>query len=148
MRTTTMTRSEDVQQKWHIIDAAGVPLGRLATRVAHILRGKHRPSFTPYIDNGDHVIVINAERVALTGNKLDQKMYYRHSGFPGGLKEMPYRRFLARSPERVVRKAVWGMIPKTRLGRRLIKKLRVYAGSDHPHEAQQPQPLALRPARD
>lgn len=138
-----MTRPVDVQRQWYVIDAAGVPLGRLASRVAYVLRGKHRPTFTPHIDNGDHVIVINASEVALTGGKLDKKLVRRHSGHPGGLKSIPMRAALARNPGRVIERAVWGMIPKNRLGRKIMKKLRAYAGPTHPHDAQKPIPLSL-----
>jgi len=139
-----MARPQDVERKWYVVDAAGVPLGRLASVVAHILRGKHKPTYTPHVDVGDHVIVINAAKVKLTGRKLDQKQYIRHSGYPGGLKVMSYREFMARSPERVVEKAVRGMLPHNRLGRKMFRKLRVYAGADHPHAAQQPEPLELQ----
>ncbi len=139
MNTTFMARKEDVEHKWYILDAAGKPLGRLATEAAVILRGKHRPTFTPHVDTGDNVIIINAEKVVLTGNKLDQKMYYRHSGYPGGLKEMTYRQLMAKKPEEAVRKAVVGMLPQTKLGAAIAKKLKVYSGADHPHEAQKPE---------
>ncbi|RJX20603.1 MAG: 50S ribosomal protein L13 [Desulforudis sp.] len=134
-----MARKEDVEHKWYILDAAGKPLGRLATEAAVILRGKHRPTFTPHVDTGDNVIIINAEKVVLTGNKLDQKIYYRHSGYPGGLKEMTYRQLMAKKPEEAVRKAVVGMLPQTKLGAAIAKKLKVYSGADHPHEAQKPE---------
>ncbi|MDA8096143.1 MAG: 50S ribosomal protein L13 [Clostridia bacterium] len=139
MNTTFMARKEDVEHKWYILDAAGKPLGRLATEAAVILRGKHRPTFTPHVDTGDNVIIINAEKVVLTGNKLDQKIYYRHSGYPGGLKEMTYRQLMAKKPEEAVRKAVVGMLPQTKLGAAIAKKLKVYSGADHPHEAQKPE---------
>ncbi|MEG6616929.1 50S ribosomal protein L13 [Peptococcaceae bacterium 1198_IL3148] len=136
---TYMAKAEEVQQKWYIIDAAGKPLGRLATEVARILRGKHKPTFTPHVDTGDFVIVINAEKTVLTGNKLDQKVYYRHSGYPGGLKETKYRDFMSTKPERAIEKAVKGMLPHNSLGAKQVKKLKVYQGAEHPHQAQQPE---------
>jgi large subunit ribosomal protein L13 len=126
-----------------VVDAEGKTLGRLATGIAHVLRGKHKPDFSPSVDVGDYVIVVNAEKVQVTGRKLDQKMYYRHSGYPGGLKEISLRDQLAKHPTRVLTHAVRGMLPKNRLGRRMFKKLKVYAGPDHPHQAQQPKPLDL-----
>ncbi len=140
MQRTFVPKVDDVQRRWLVVDADGIALGRLATRVATILRGKHKPMFTPHLDLGDHVIVINAGKVKLTGNKLDNKMYYRHSGFPGGLKTRSYREMMARKPEFLIEKAVRGMLPKNRLGRAMAKKLRVYAGSEHPHQAQKPVP--------
>lgn len=139
MNTTYMAKKEDVESKWLIIDAAGKPLGRVAAEAAMLLRGKHKPTFTPHVDVGDHVIIINAEKVVLTGNKLDQKIYYRHSGYPGGLKQMTYRKFMANKPEEAVRKAVVGMLPHTKLGAAQARKLKVYRGADHPHEAQKPE---------
>ena len=139
MRTTYMPKAGEVVRKWYIIDAADKPLGRLATEVARILRGKHKPIYTPHVDTGDHVIVINAEKIVLTGKKAEQKFHYRHSGYPGGLKKVSYGTLLATKPERVVMLAVKGMLPHNRLGRKMLKKLRVYAGSEHPHEAQQPE---------
>lgn len=126
------------QRKWILVDAENQVLGRLATQIAVRLRGKHLPQFTPHVDLGDFVVVVNAEKVRLTGNKWDQKVYYRHSGYMGGVKETPARKLNQEHPERMVRLAVWGMLPKNRLGRKLIKKLKVYRGSEHPHEAQQP----------
>ncbi len=143
MRTTYMARPQDVERRWFVLDAEGKPLGRLASRAAAILRGKHKPTFTPHLDVGDHVIVVNAAKVALTGRKLDQKLYTRYTGYPGGLRVMTYRRFLAEKPERVIEKAIRGMLPRNRLGRAMARKLRVYAGPDHPHQAQKPEPLAL-----
>lgn len=134
-----MAKAEEIERKWYILDAAGKPLGRLATEAAAILRGKHKPTFTPHVDTGDHVIIINAEKCVLTGNKLDKKMYYRHSGYPGGLKTMTYREFMARKPEEAIRKAVVGMLPHNRLGARMARKLKVYRGAEHPHEAQRPE---------
>lgn len=142
MRTYT-PKPGDVEKKWHVIDATDVVLGRLATHVATLLRGKHKPSFAPHVDNGDFVIVVNAAKVALTGAKLDDKIAYRHSGYPGGLKATSYAQLLERFPERVVEKAVRGMLPKNSLGADQLKKLKVYAGPDHPHAAQQPQAFEI-----
>ncbi len=135
MKTYSL-RAKDVETRWHVLDAAGRPLGRLASEVAQLLRGKHRPTFTPHMDNGDFVVVVNAEKVRTTGNKLRQKLYYRHSGYPGGLREMPLERMLEKHPDRVIQEAVKGMLPHNRLGRKLLRHLKVYAGPDHPHEAQ------------
>jgi large subunit ribosomal protein L13 len=137
VRTFT-PKATDVQRQWYVIDATDVVLGRLATQVATLLRGKHKPIFAPNVDTGDFVIVINADKVALTGNKLEQKKAYRHSGYPGGLRAMSYRELMEKRPDRAVEKAVKGMLPKNSLGRKMVKKLKVYAGSDHPHLAQQP----------
>ncbi|MFN2383629.1 MAG: 50S ribosomal protein L13 [Gemmatimonadota bacterium] len=136
--TTHSVTPDQIRRHWYVVDADGATLGRLASRIAQILRGKHKPIYTPHMDTGDHVVVINAERVLLTGKKLDQKRYYRHSGYPGGLKETPIRRMLETHPERVVEFAVWGMLPKGKLGRQMVRKLRVYAGAAHPHAAQLP----------
>jgi large subunit ribosomal protein L13 len=141
---TYVTKREDVERAWYVVDASGQTLGRLATRVACVLRGKHKPIYSPSVDTGDYVIVVNAERIHVTGRKLDQKIYYRHSGYPGGLKEITLRNLLQKHPTRVIEHAVRGMLPKNRLGRRMFKKLKVYAGPDHPHEAQQPKPLGSR----
>jgi large subunit ribosomal protein L13 len=130
-----------VQRDWYVIDAQGQTLGRLASRVATLLRGKHKPLFTPHVDCGDYVIVVNAEKVHVTGQKMTQKKYYRHSGYPGGLKEVTLRDQLQKFPDRVIEKAVQGMLPKNRLGRRMFKKLKIYAGPNHPHQAQQPKSL-------
>lgn len=140
---TYVARSEDIKRDWWVVDAAGKNLGRLASRIAYILRGKHKPIYSPHLDAGDYVIVINAERVTVTGRKLDQKVYYRHSGYLGGLKAVTLRQQLGRHPTRVLRTAVRGMLPKNRLGRKMLKKLKIYAGSEHPHHAQQPKPLEL-----
>jgi large subunit ribosomal protein L13 len=140
---TASAKSSDNPQKWYLVDANGAVLGRLASQVAHRLRGKHNPRFTPHVDTGDWVIVINAEKIVLTGRKLDQKMYYRHSGYIGGLKQMTAKELLEKKPEELVRSAVKGMLPKNRLGRRLFKKLKVYTGSSHPHEAQQPEIIKI-----
>jgi len=142
VRTFT-AKPEDIQREWFVVDAEGQTLGRLASRIAPILRGKHKPIYTPHMDCGDYVIVINAEKVRVTGRKLDQKIYYRHSGYPGGLKSISLRDQLAKHPERVIEAAVRGMLPKNKLGRRMFKKLKVYAGDSHPHQAQQPKPLKL-----
>lgn len=141
MLRTYHPRASDRRERWYLVDAGGKTLGRLASRVAGTLLGKTRPDFTPGVDLGDHVIVINAAAVAVTGKKLDQKMYRRHSGYPGGLKETSLRTQLARFPDRVIRDAVWGMLPHNRYGRSLLRKLRVYAGADHPHTAQKPETL-------
>jgi len=134
---------KDIERKWYVVDAEGKTLGRLATQIATVLRGKNKPIFAPHADVGDFVIVVNAEKVRVTGRKLDQKVYYRHSLYPGGLRSITLRDQLQRHPERVIRAAVKGMLPKNTLGRHMLKKLKVYAGSSHPHEAQQPEPLEL-----
>ena len=133
----------DIQRQWFVVDAQGRTLGRLASEISRILRGKHKPTYAPHMDMGDHVIVINAEKIQVTGRKAEQKIYYRHTGYPGGIRETPYARMLAKHPERILKKAVWGMLPHNVLGRRIFKKLRVYAGPDHRHTAQKPQPLQL-----
>jgi large subunit ribosomal protein L13 len=142
MRTYS-PRPRDIQRRWYVIDASGAVLGRLATEVAAVLRGKHKPIFAPHFDTGDHVIVVNAKGVRLTGGKENKKVAYHHSGFPGGLTETPYGRLLANRPTVAVEKAVRGMLPKNRLGRAMAKKLQVYAGPEHPHRAQKPVPLRL-----
>ncbi len=146
MRTYS-PKPTDVQRAWHVVDAEGLVLGRLSTEVARVLRGKHKPIFAPHIDTGDHVIVINAAKVVLTSDKADKKIAYRHSGYPGGLKEQSYTDMLEKKPEEVVRKAVKGMLPKGPLGRHMLRKLKIYAGATHPHSAQQPQPLDIAGAR-
>jgi large subunit ribosomal protein L13 len=133
----------DVTRAWHVIDAADVTLGRLAVSIATLLRGKHKPTFAPHVDQGDFVIVVNASKIALTGNKRADKLAYHHSGYPGGLRAVPYGELLDRDPRRAVERAVWGMLPKNRLSRQLIKKLKVYGGPDHPHRAQQPAPYQI-----
>lgn len=143
-RSTVMAKPNEVERKWYIVDAQGQTLGRLASEVAKILRGKHKAIYTPHVDTGDHVIIINAEKIVLTGKKLDQKIYKRHTGYPGGLREVNYRKLIADKPEFVVHKAVKGMIPHTRLGRQMIKKLKVYSGNEHPHEAQKPEVLKFK----
>jgi large subunit ribosomal protein L13 len=144
MKTYSQKASE-VQRDWHVVDATGQTLGRLATQIATLLRGKHKPTFSPNLDGGDFVIVVNAEKVRVTGRKEEQKMYYRHSGYPGGFKAIPYRRMMATHPDRILRFAVKGMLPKTRLGRQQIQKLKIYAGPTHPHAAQQPKVYTPRP---
>ena len=136
---TYMAKPNEVERKWYILDAAGKPLGRLATEAATLLRGKHKPTYTPNVDSGDHVIVLNAEKVVLTGKKLDQKELLRHSRFPGGLKRTSYRDLLEQRPELAVEVAIKGMLPHNRLGRQMFTKLKVYRGSEHPHQAQQPE---------
>jgi large subunit ribosomal protein L13 len=142
---TFSPKPADIQRAWHVVDAEGLVLGRLATEVANILRGKHKPIYAPHMDTGDFVIVVNADKVVLTSGKAEKKLVYRHSGYPGGLKTQRYSDFMEQKPEEVIRKAVRGMIPKTTLGRNMIKKLKVYTGPNHPHQAQQPQPLDLAP---
>ena len=144
LQKTYTPKPGDITREWLVVDADNVPLGRLASQVAQLLRGKHKPTYAPHVDGGDFVIVINAEKVAATGNKETSKMYYRHSGYPGGLREMSLGAMRERYPERVIEGAVKGMLPKNRLGRKLYGKLRVYAGSDHPHAAQNPRPYDVR----
>ena len=141
---TVFAKKNEIEKKWYIIDAKGMTLGRLAARIAVILRGKNKPIFTPNVDTGDYVIVINAEGVRLTGNKLKQKIYYRHSGYPGGIKMITAEHLLNRSPERVIMLAVRGMLPKNRLGRAQLKKLRVFKGTAHPHISQKPEPIEIK----
>ncbi len=141
---TYMAKPAEVEHKWYVIDASGQTLGRLSTEVASILRGKHKPTYTPYVDTGDFVIVINADKIQLTGNKLDKKMYRYHSGYPGGLKEMDYKTLLAKKPEKAIETAIKGMLPHNRLGRQMFKKLKVYRGNEHPHQAQKPEVRELR----
>ncbi len=140
---TYTPRPRDIERKWFVVDADGVVLGRLASEVAKILRGKHKPMFAPHMDTGDHVIVVNAAGIRMTGSKAEQKVYYRHSGYPGGIREQPYGKLLVERPTLVIEKAIRGMLPKNRLGRQMISKLAVYAGPDHPHQAQKPEPLAV-----
>ncbi|WP_102411901.1 50S ribosomal protein L13 [Beduinella massiliensis] len=141
---TFMAKAETIERKWYVVDAEGMVLGRLASQVASILRGKNKPTYTPHVDTGDHVIILNADKVVLTGKKLDQKIYYHHSGYPGGLKETAYRKLMAEKPEFAVKHAIVGMLPKGPLGRQMAKKLRVYAGTEHEHEAQKPEVLVLK----
>jgi len=140
---TFSPKAADITRQWHVVDAEGIVLGRLATTVASVLRGKHKPIFAPHVDTGDHVVVVNASKVVLTAGKADKKLAYRHSGYPGGLRARSYTDLLANDPEEMVRRAVRGMLPRTRLGRAQLNKLKVYAGPEHPHQAQQPQPMAL-----
>ena len=141
MEKTYHPKAGEITHDWFVVDANGQNLGRLASKIAHILLGKHKPNFTPGVDMGDFVIVVNCERVTVTGNKLEDKMYYRHTGYPGGLKEINLRNQLEKHPDRVIKQAVKGMLPKNTHGRNLLKKMKVYAGPDHPHQAQNPKPL-------
>ncbi|MDD2374597.1 MAG: large subunit ribosomal protein [Clostridiales bacterium] len=141
--STYVAKAAEVQRKWYVVDAEGMVLGRMATEIARVLRGKHKPEYTPFVDTGDFVIVINADKVVLTGNKLDQKMYRYHTQYPGGLKETTYRKMMLKKPEKVVELAVKGMLPKNALGRAMYKKLKVYAGAEHGHEAQMPEKLTF-----
>ena len=138
-----MARPLEVERKWYVVDAEGKHLGRLATEIVRVLRGKNKPHYTPHVDVGDFVVVVNADRVAVTGRKAQQRVYRRHSGYPGGMKETSYEQMLARKPTEVIRKAVYGMMPKTRLARKQFKKLKIYAGPEHPHAAQDPQTLEV-----
>jgi large subunit ribosomal protein L13 len=139
-----MARPLEVERKWHVIDAEGQTLGRLATEIARLLRGKNKPQYTPHVDTGDFVVVVNAEKVVVTGKKAEQKVYYRHTGYPGGLRETSYEVLLERKPTEILRKAVRGMMPRTRLGRQQFRKLKIYAGPEHPHEAQSPEPYEVK----
>jgi large subunit ribosomal protein L13 len=141
--TTLTPKLKDIEHQWWLVDAEGVTLGRLATQVARILRGKHKPIFTPHLDTGDYVVVVNAAKVALTGRKAEQKTYFRHSGYMGGEKHIPFRKMMETKPERVIELAVKGMLPKNALGRQIKNNLRVYAGAEHPHQGQSPQPLKI-----
>ena len=143
MQKTWNAKTGEVPREWYVVDAEGKTLGRLATRIADTLRGKDKPQYTPHTDTGDFVVVVNCEKVAVTGKKMDEKMYYRHSGYPGGLKQRTLREQLDRRPTDVLRKAVKGMLPRNRLARQQLLKLKIYAGPDHPHEAQAPKPLEL-----
>ncbi|MBV8960327.1 MAG: 50S ribosomal protein L13 [Actinobacteria bacterium] len=144
---TYSPKPADIQRAWHVVDADGLVLGRLATEVARVLRGKHKPMFAPHVDTGDHVIVVNAAKIVMTADKASKKIAYRHSGYPGGLKTQTYQEILDTKPEEAIRRAVRGMLPKTTLGRMMLKKLKVYAGPDHPHAAQTPSPLEVAGAR-
>ena len=143
MDKTYVPKASEITQEWVLVDAADQNLGRLATQIAAILLGKHKPNFTPGMDTGDYVVVINCERVSVTGKKLEEKFYHKHSNYPGGLKSISLRQQLVKHPDRVIRSAVWGMLPHNKFGRQVIKKLKVYAGPEHPHAAQQPKPLPL-----
>lgn len=143
-KTTAIAKPEHIDRKWYVVDAEGLTLGRMATQVASVLRGKNKPCFTPHIDTGDYVIIINAEKIVLTGKKVEQKMYHRHSGYPGGFKSTQYKELLAKKPEFVVEKAIKRMLPKNTLGRQMYRKLKVYAGNEHPHAAQKPEKLEIK----
>lgn len=145
---TYLPKQEEIKREWHVIDASGQILGRLASRIAYLLRGKHKPHYTPHLDVGDYVVVLNAAKIRVTGKKMRQKIYYRHSGYPGGLKEIPLERMMAKHPERVIWLAVKGMLPKNTLGRRMLDRLKVYPGETHPHQAQVKgkEPLKIDPA--
>ena len=140
---TFSPKAADIQRQWHVIDASDVVLGRLASQAAVLLRGKHKPTFAPHVDTGDFVVIINADKIALSGNKLQDKMAYRHTGYPGGLRSMSYAELMEKSPERAVEKAIRGMLPKNTLGRQMLRKLKVYAGPEHPHKAQAPVPFTI-----
>lgn len=144
MSKTFMANAQNIERKWYLVDATDMVLGRLSTEVARILRGKHKPTYTPHVDCGDYVIIVNAEKVALTGKKLDEKIYYRHTGYPGGLRQRTARVMLELRPEQVLEKSIRGMLPKNKLGEDMYRKLFVYAGADHPHQAQKPKVLNLK----
>ncbi len=146
--STFTPKASEIERSWHIVDAEGMVLGRLATEIANVLRGKHKPTYTPNLDTGDHVIVVNADKIVLTSNKAERKMVYSHSGYPGGLKESTYADEMAKDAANAVHRSIRGMLPKTRLGRQQLTKLRVYAGPEHPHVAQNPQPLVFEHARN
>jgi len=141
---TYQAKKEELKHQWYLVNAEGKVLGRLASELAKILRGKHKPTFTPHVDTGDFVVVVNAEKVGLTGKKLKDKIYYRHTGYPGGIKEVSAEKLLAKKPTELIRRAVKGMLPKNSLGRQMLRKLKVYAGPNHPHKAQNPVPLELK----
>ena len=147
MTKTYSPKAKDIQRAWFVVDAQDAILGRLASEVAHVLRGKHKPTFAPHMDMGDHVIVVNAAKIRVTGQKAADKLYYKHSQYPGGLSEVPYERLAEERPERIVERAIKGMLPRNRLGRQMARKLAVYAGPEHPHAAQMPVPLQLRSSR-
>ena len=138
---TTFEGIDASERNWHLVDASGLPIGRLASEIAQILRGKHKPQYAPHLDVGDHVVVVNASEIAITSKKPEQKMYHSHSGFPGGIKSESFNSLRQRKPERIIERAVWGMLPKNRLGRAILKKLHIYANDQHPHESQKPQEL-------
>lgn len=141
---TYSAKPNEVKRDWYVVDADGLILGRMASRIAQVLRGKTKAAFTPHVDTGDFVVVVNAEKIKLTGKKMDQKLYWHYSGYPSGLKQETTRTMMAKKPEMVIREAVWGMLPKNRLNRQIIKKLKIYPGPDHPHQAQQPKPLPIK----
>ncbi len=145
---TYAVKASEIERSWWVVDATDLTLGRLATRIATLLEGKHKPIYSPHLDTGDHVVVLNAGKIKVTGDKLRQKIYYRHSGYPGGLREEPLEALLARKPELVIERAVKGMLPQNRLGRAMFKKLKVYRGADHPHAAQQPAAVELSTWKD
>ena len=147
MKTTVMAKSETVDRKWYVVDAAGIPLGRVASQVAAVLRGKNKTIYTPHVDTGDYVIVLNTDKMVLTGNKLNDKKYYHHSGYPGGLTEVQYKDLMAKKSDFALERAVKGMLPKNSLGRKMFKKLKAYKGSEHPHQAQQPVELKIKGGR-
>ena len=147
MKTTVMAKSETVDRKWYIVDATDIPLGRVASQVAAVLRGKNKTIYTPHVDTGDYVIVINTDNMILTGNKLNDKKYYHHSGYPGGIKEETYKDIMAKKSDFALERAIKGMLPKNSLGRKMFKKLKCYKGSEHPHEAQQPVALSIKGGR-
>ena len=144
MRSTTITKPADVERKWYVVDAEGKTLGRLASEIAKVLRGKHKPTFQPHVDTGDYVIVVNAAKIVLTGNKAEQKQYFRHSGWVGGDKLIPFKAMMAKKPDFAVKNAIRGMLPKNNLGRKIYKKLHVYAGPEHVHHAQKPETLEIK----
>ncbi|HVF12762.1 MAG TPA: 50S ribosomal protein L13 [Actinomycetota bacterium] len=144
MYKTHSVKASEIQREWWVVDADGLILGRLAAEVAHVLRGKHKPVFAPHLDTGDHVVIVNADKVRLSGNKLADKKWYRHSGYPGGLRELPYDRLMQERPQLVVEKAIKGMLPRNRLGRSMSSKLKVYSGPDHPHAAQNPKTMTIK----
>lgn len=148
MKTTVMAKSETVDRKWYIVDATDIPLGRVASQVAAVLRGKNKPIYTPHVDTGDYVIVINSDKMVLTGNKLNDKKYFHHSGYPGGLKEVTYKDLMEKRSDFALERAVKGMLPKNSLGKKMFGKLKVYKGSEHPHQAQQPVELKIRGGRN
>ena len=147
MKTTVMAKSETVDRKWYIVDATDIPLGRVASQVAAVLRGKNKTIYTPHVDTGDYVIVINTDKMILTGNKLNDKKYFHHSGYPGGIKEETYKDIMAKKSDFALERAIKGMLPKNSLGRKMFKKLKCYKGSEHPHEAQQPVALSIKGGR-
>ena len=148
MKTTVMAKSETVDRKWYVVDATDIPLGRVASQVAAVLRGKNKPIYTPHVDTGDYVIVINTDKMILTGNKLSQKKYFHHSGYPGGLKEVTYKDLMEKKSDFALERAVKGMLPKNSLGKKMFKKMKAYKGSEHPHQAQQPVELKIRGGRN
>lgn len=148
MKTTVMAKSETVDRKWYVVDATDIPLGRVASQVAAVLRGKNKPIYTPHVDTGDYVIVINSDKMVLTGNKLNDKKYFHHSGYPGGLKEVTYKDLMEKRSDFALERAIKGMLPKNSLGKKMFGKLKVYKGSEHPHQAQQPVELKIRGGRN